>query len=198
MKIWFQTKRPPYPLWEQTRVQLAALSAGTPPAYTPLFSSAEPCVSPYPRGGSAVPGRARGTPGVPPAGATGFSSRRPPACTPMCNNPAATDQGPFPEQKLVSALLFGGFLFVWFLACAWIEVEFIGPRPSAAASAMGSGLRRWKAGTYTASGRLPFLKSHVSFFLRGGQISGHGQDQTADPFQPVKRKSTVEEAFVLN
>lgn len=45
----------------------------------------------------------------------------------MCNNPATTVPGLFPEQKLVCAMWFGGFS-VWFLG-RWGTMQLIRPSP---------------------------------------------------------------------
>lgn len=46
---------------------------------------------------------------------------------PMCNNPATTVPGLFPEQKLVCAMWFGGFS-VWFLG-GWGKMYLTRPSP---------------------------------------------------------------------
>lgn len=92
-------------------------------AYIPIFSKAETCISlkcifyisaavHRCSGGEEI--RAPVRSGVPRAGTTGFYLQHQSAFNPMCNNPASTVLGLFPEQKLVCAMLFGGFFLFGF------------------------------------------------------------------------------------
>lgn len=114
---------------------------------------------------------------------------------PMCNNPATTVPGLFPEQKLVCAMWFGGFSlfglwFVFFLGGWWGKMYLIRPSPPSVVNPSG-GERLAR----TRHRVTPFL-IHLSQFFSSSHIPGLEQDQTAGPLPLVRRKSTVEQIFI--
>lgn len=108
MKMWFPTQ-----CWEkQGRHELPWMLFALYP-YSPVHTCI-PWVNPSwfsccAQGGEESPGRSGGT-----ARHYRLPKQQQALLNPMCNNPATTVPGLFPEQKLVCAMWFGGFS-VWFL-----------------------------------------------------------------------------------
>lgn len=150
MKMWFPTQ-----CWEkQGRHELPWMLFALYP-YSPVHTCI-PWVNPSwfsccAQGGEESPGGSGGT-----ARHYRLPKQQQALLNPMCNNPATTVPGLFPEQKLVCAMWFGGFS-VWFLGgggqCTWLGQ----------ASIHCQSKQRWKAGTDPAP-RHPFPHSHVSSF----------------------------------
>lgn len=93
------------------------------PASLGLIPPASAAVLREGRGGEESPGGSGGT-----ARHYRLPKQQQALLNPMCNNPATTAPGLFPEQKRVCAVWFGGFS-VWFFLGGWGKMYLIRPSP---------------------------------------------------------------------